>query len=246
MEANFPNVEAGTEPAMGNTDPIVALNSVQQRILDRLIEACLTGEECRTSDQGRRRWIAISPSGVGLLARHRIWPHAAEHIAQLGGVHPRAQERFLDLWSRVGWVLRGHVANDELYFPMMRKILPPYEGGAKTLYRGQVRSERAGPSWTRSPHIALKFALWGIDNVDPIRLALKGIPKGGREDAVVLKAEVPANHIICAPCLLGEAEGEYIIDPRSVEFTSEPARQAALWIKKDMERLFLRPVQLAR
>ncbi|OSJ36479.1 hypothetical protein BSZ19_04040 [Bradyrhizobium japonicum] len=212
-----------------------ALAPAQQGIIDRLIEACLTGKECRTSDHGPRRWAAISPGGLGLLARHSLWRYAAERIAELSAVHPRAQYRFLDVWMRVGWMLRRLVADDDVFFPMLRKLLPAYTGGPMTLYRGQAEGGAVEPSWTRAPHIALKFALWGDANVNPHRLVLKGTPAGGRNDAVVLKAVVAANRIISAPCLLGMPEGEYIVDPRHIEFTSEPAPDAGIWIKEWME-----------
>jgi len=44
-----------------------------------------------------------------------------------------------------------------------------------------------------------------------------------RDGAVVLRARV-RDEIICAPCLLGHAEGEYIVDPRSVEYIVEPPK----------------------
>ncbi|MCK1271379.1 MULTISPECIES: hypothetical protein [unclassified Bradyrhizobium] len=200
----------------------------------------MTGEDCRTSDYGRRRWIAISPRGLGLLTWHGLWQYAAQCIAQLDAVHPDAQARFLNVWMRVGWRVRSLIDDDPLCFALLRKLLPPYDGGQVTLYRGQITAARLEPSWTRSPHIALKFALWGVENVDPIRLATKGLPVGGHNDAVVLKATVPASSVICAPCLLGQPEGEYVIDPRWIEFETEPARDAAIWIRKDLERLFLR------
>lgn len=234
MELHIQGEKTGAELGIGV--PVAALTSVQQRILDRLIEACLTGEECRTSDEGRRRWAAISVGGYGLLTRHHLWRHAADSIARLDKVHWRAQYRFLGNWMRVGWLLRRFVDDDALFFAMMRKMLPAYDGGgAETLFRGQVDGARIEPSWTRSPHIALKFALRGDANIDPLRFVLNGKPADGRDGAVVLKAVVPASHIICAPCLLGEAEGEYIVDPRQIAFTSEAATQAAIWIKREME-----------
>ena len=68
-------------------------------------------------------------------------------------------------------------------------------------------------SWTRSYHIAEKFALYGLMNVDPLNLP--STRKGARKDGVILAAYMHGE-IVCAPCLLGYAEGEFIVDPRNV------------------------------
>ena len=49
-----------------------------------------------------------------------------------------------------------------------------------------------------------------------------------------------AANIICAPCLHGKAEGEYIIDPRGVEPWVEPASEAAVWIDEHTVSVFRR------
>jgi hypothetical protein len=206
----------------------------EHSIVDRLIEAFATGQECRVRYEPRRFYPAISPAGLGLLTRHKLWREAVERILQLDTVHPDAQFRFLDNWMRVGWMTRQLIDDDELFFPFLRKVLPLYHGGELTLYRGQLDGQRLEPSWSRVPYVALKFALVGDANLDPLRLALRGVPKGRRAriNAVVLRAAVPAADIICAPCLLGQAEGEYVIDPRGIIFSSEPAAEAAVWIRK--------------
>jgi hypothetical protein len=81
---------------------------------------------------------------------------------------------------------------------------------------GQVRGP-VGVSWTPLPHIALRFGLFGFENEN-------------RADGVVLRANVLAANIISAPALQGLGS-EYIIDPRGVEFSTEPASEAAAWIR---------------
>lgn len=211
------------------------MTDTDKRVIDRLIDACITGEECRVTYQRGRRTPAISCVGLGVLSREKLLHAGAQEIVRLDAVHPDAQHRFLDVWMRVGSMLRGYINDDDLFFELLRKVLPPYRGADAVLYRGQIDGRRLEPSWTRSPHIALKFAMFGTANIN-LRLATKGLPSGGRDDGVVLKGVVPAANIICAPCLLGQPEGEYIIDPRAVEFTCEPATQAAEWIKREMER----------
>jgi hypothetical protein len=196
-------------------------------ILDHLLEACATGKPCAT-----RRIAAISPAGLGQLTRDGLWHEAAQRIARLDAVHPAAQERFLETYCKVPF--RKYVTDDDLWFAMARKAMPSYAGPAVRLYRGQVRQDKPGMSWTRSPHIALKFAVFGTDNIDPVRLAIDGVPAARaahcRPHAVVLSAIVPETNIICAPCLLGKDEGEYLIDPRGIAYECESATDAAAWI----------------
>jgi hypothetical protein len=196
-------------------------------IINRLLEACTTGKPCAT-----RRGAAISPAGLGQLTRYKLWHEAAERIVRIDAVHPAAQARFLETWCRVPF--RKYVTDDELWFTLARKMMPPYMGPAVRLYRGQILGDKPGMSWTRSPHIALKFAPFGMDSIDPVRLAIDGVPVARvaqcRPDAVVLQALVSATDIICAPCLLGKDEGEYLVDPRCLDVECEPASGAALWI----------------
>ena len=160
-------------------------------ILDRLMRACTTGKPCAT-----RRVAAISPGGLGLLTRHKLWQEAAERIAGLDAIHPAAQSRFLETWCRVPF--RHHVADDDLWFAMARKVMPPYTGPAVKLFRGQVADAKPGMSWTRSPHIALKFALFGTENIDPVKLAIRAQASQCRPDAVVLQAIVAQRRLISA------------------------------------------------
>ena len=68
-------------------------------------------------------------------------------------------------------------------------------------------------SWTRSLHIAEKFALYGAANPAAVRRRYRA---GG--EGIVYKIEAD-REIICAPCLLGAMEGEYILDPRGIKPT---------------------------
>ena len=191
---------------------------IQERLLDRLVEAVITGEPCKTSDVGPRRVPALSPQGLGYLTRHDAWQEAMQRIVNLNA-HAGAQRRFLETWERVGYALRKHVGDDNLFFAALRVLMPPYEGPPMTLYRGQLRDYRPEPSWTRSHHIAYKFALFGTDNVDPIKLIAQKKPVAGRSNAVILQGTAH-REIISAPCLFGFAEGEYVVDPRCMAFVA--------------------------
>lgn len=57
-----------------------------KRVLDRFIEACQTGRDMRT---GPRK--VMSPAGLGLLKKHKLWPDMMRRVSELGSVHPDAQ-----------------------------------------------------------------------------------------------------------------------------------------------------------
>jgi hypothetical protein len=114
-------------------------------VLDRLMMACANGKNAET---------ILGPGGLGALTEHKLWMEAAEGIARLDAVHRDAQHVFLNTWKRVGYLLRGYVGDDDVFFAMLRKLLPAYDGPAQTLYRGQRKGEAPQPSWTRSEHIA--------------------------------------------------------------------------------------------
>jgi hypothetical protein len=48
---------------------------------------------------------------------------------------------------------------------------------------------------------------------------------------------VPADAIVCAPCLLGKPEGEYLLDPRGLNISFESAVEAAVWIRRTTKAL---------
>lgn len=196
-------------------------------IIDRLVRACTTGERCRQS----RGVDAISRKGLALLAEHQLWREAAETIIAIDAIHPTSQLRFVRAWSLASF--GKFIDDDDLFFAFLRKVMPAYTGGDEFMYRGQLAGDRIGSSWTLTPHIALKFALFGDQNVDPLALALNGrARKSPREGAIMLKGLVPAERIICAPYLMNGLEAECIIDPRGVEFESQPASEAFGWVKE--------------
>ena len=151
---------------------------------------------------------------MGELARIReCWPEAMRRVVEAGVAHPETQERFLGLWTRVGWGdTRQLVGDDDLWLAALRILLPRYDGPDAELYRGQRAGDAVGASWTRSYHTALKFALHGDANVDPLRL--HKAHHAARAGGTILRTHADRSAIICAPCLLGHKEGEYILDPR--------------------------------
>jgi hypothetical protein len=131
-------------------------------------------------------------------------PVVLHRIAAVDQVHPLAQRRFTAIWDRVNWGrIRASVADDDLWFAALRKLLPEYGGGIGplVLYRGQPQNDQLGMSWTDTLHVAENFA----------QATVRSLP------GVIFSAELSAPEIICAPCLLGhDYEGEYIVDPRGI------------------------------
>lgn len=167
-------------------------------------------EAIRTGRVARRR---LTPAGLRKISRAQRWPEAMRIVLQVSDVHSDAQRQFLDTWMRVGGAyIRDKVADDDLFFAALRRLLPTYDGPPRTLLRGQRVSHPIGMSWTRSFNIAHAFGIYGT--AAPRE---QGEP---RKDGVLLMAQVHNKQIICAPCLLGKKEGEYIIDPRDIDAKS--------------------------
>jgi len=137
-------------------------------------------------------------------------------VVELGVAHPTAQHWFLNSWTRVpaSTTFRNFVGDDALLIAALRILLPPYDGPPMKLWRGQLANEPIGMSWARQHHIAVKFALYGVANVDPLNLYRARIPS--RRHAIVLHVVADPANIISAPCLHGAKEGEYILDPRNI------------------------------
>ena len=175
--------------------------------LERFVAAVASGKDAR------RR---LTPSGLSQLTRHRLWPQAMRQVVELGVAHPAAQRWFLNSWTRVpaSTMFRDFVGDDALLIAALRILLPRYDGPPMELWRGQLANEPIGLSWARQHHIAVKFALYGVANVDPLNLYRARIP--ARRNAIVLHVVADPANIISAPCLRGAKEGEYILDPRNI------------------------------
>jgi hypothetical protein len=113
----------------------------------------------------------------------------------------------------------------DLAVPFARKVLPPYGGGDVVLHRGQLAGEPPAMSWTWRPDTAWLYATRGLGGWD----------NPERPNGVILSALVPADSVICAPCIgvswHGQVRQEFIVDPRGIEFVTEPADTAIRWIE---------------
>jgi hypothetical protein len=85
------------------------------KLVSRFLEACATGEKI-SHRMGLR--------ACGLAMRD---PDA---LSKLGVVHPLAQSRFLEQWTKVAvWQsFRDGIGDDDLWFAALRKLLPAYDG----------------------------------------------------------------------------------------------------------------------
>jgi len=72
---------------------------------------------------------------------------------------PKRPQAIPGTYVKVPWGSIQARVDEDVWFAALRVLLPPYEGGAMVLYRGQCDGEPIGASWTRSRHIARKFAL---------------------------------------------------------------------------------------
>ena len=141
-------------------------------------------EAVASGKDARRR---LTPGGLGQLTQHKLWPQS---------------------------MLRRFVGDEALLIAALRVLLPPYDGPPMELWRGQSANEPIGLSWARQHHIAMKFALYGTANVNPLNLHRARTP--ARRNAVILHIVADPAIIISAPCLHGMKEGEYILDPRNI------------------------------
>ena len=132
------------------------------------------------------------------------WQAALRGIAR-GPVTPaNIQRAFLHAWGM--WeALRQEVDNDEVVLQALPKLLPPYRGPGRTLYRGESinahQSRTYGWAWTGDIGVAHVFA----------RRPRIGI------DGVLLEVDAPASAIICAfdeHEHLRKGENEFIVDRR--------------------------------
>lgn len=182
-------------------------------VIDRLLQSAATGEPLLLPNT---RKPIISIEGVHAVIRHGLWPDVLREIAALDAVHIGAQIAFVDAWKRMQFRTGMKGVDDDLFYAGLRKMLPAYEGDERTLYRGQTPDELAGMSWTTQKFIALRFALYEYGNPD------EGGPYRGN---VVLTAIVPPSAIICNihDWVRRGGEGEVLIDPRGIAYTSEPA-----------------------
>jgi hypothetical protein len=114
-------------------------------------------------------------------------------------------ERFVTQWVTHGAKIRAEVMNDVRLAAVLRKWLPPYDGPAMRLFRGESAdrfdSGRVGLCWTPRREVAEIFAS-GLNAPRP----------GG---GVLIEADVSTEAIIAGPCAHSRylGEDEYTVEP---------------------------------
>jgi hypothetical protein len=184
-------------------------------INDRLLRACATGVGCRA---------VINMKVLNGIPRAQ-WSAIALAILELPAIHPRAKDRWLNVFV-LDVPIVFFLPDMDLAIAFAHKVLPPYWGGDLVLYRGQLGADPPGMSWSWVPWVAIRYARFG-SACEP----WGEIGPEGRNDAVILSALVPAQNIICAASCHYGTELEFVIDPRGVDFVTEPAESAINWIR---------------
>lgn len=127
-------------------------------------------------------------------------------VGKLEKVPDSLREAFVLTWITMGDTIRDEVQDDKVLGLGLRRLLPRYEGGPVTLYRGDSARNRRhrsyGLSWSSNHDAARSFAL--------------GIWRSFDGGSVLLRCEPPAAAILCAipehHDMHGEAE--FLVDSR--------------------------------
>jgi hypothetical protein len=131
-----------------------------------------------------------------------MWPEALRHITRMKGrAHPSLVLPLHGVWSLHGSYIRAVTNDDLLVISALRKLLPPYRGGSKKLYRGERLKNRRqrtyGISWSSSKKVARTYCMYG-----GVLLAAQ-VP----QEAIVIKINKGWDHFY---------DDEYLIDRRAL------------------------------
>lgn len=160
------------------------------------------------SSVGAHPDMATTPMSIEHLreiTRTGAWkPHA---LALLSGSAPSRHfvGDFAAYWIEGGHHIRDQLADDRLLARLLRYALPPYEGPALTLWRGENRDR-----WQRRQ---IGFA-WTSD-LDVARMFGRGL-HAVRSGALLLKGRFEPEAIISGPNRHSHylGEGQFTVDPR--------------------------------
>jgi hypothetical protein len=91
---------------------------------------------------------------------------AFKAIRNLPPLSINCRQAFVQFWLEEGDALRSQVNNDVVLLDALWKLLPPYDGPAMTLYRGESfwnrRRRSYGMSWTRYRDMGEGYAKRGM------------------------------------------------------------------------------------
>jgi hypothetical protein len=137
------------------------------------------------------------------------WRRALRAVAAITDAPDTFRQQVLDAWVTWGDGFRDRARDDLLLADALRAVLPPYDGPARTLYRGTGMFERRrrlyGLSWTASREVA-----WSFGN---------GMYRTCDGGSVLLETQAPVGAIISTPTHYGDAYGEveYLVDRRCLQ-----------------------------
>jgi hypothetical protein len=169
--------------------------------------------------------IAGAVSALDMLC---AWREGFMAVRRVTSVPSKVRERFLAIWVNHGDSIRSAVADDLVLIDGLRVLLPPYEGPAMTLYRGEGawnrRRRTYGLSWSADRGVGESFA--------------QGLWQTCEGGSVLLESAAPAGAIICSPAMLGtdRDEAEYLVDRRRLARVAVLQRYAQLSIDEARRR----------
>jgi hypothetical protein len=143
------------------------------------------------------------------LDRLNCWHEAIAQLITGTGPDEDLGRALLGFWISYGFHIASSLKGDLILVDAFKYLLPPYDGPALKLYRGELHSRHVertyGFSWTSNLSVATMFA------------SRRQITGEGR--AVTLEIEATSEMIAVLPgkhtSWLGEEE--YVIDPRLIE-----------------------------
>jgi hypothetical protein len=103
----------------------------------------------------------MSVDHLGEVTNANRWKAIARSVVIGEFVLPVSTADFATYWIVAGDRMREQIADDRLFSDLLRRTLPPYAGGAATLFRGEnVDRWRAGAlgfAWTPNVEVARMF-----------------------------------------------------------------------------------------
>jgi len=121
---------------------------------------------------------------------------------------------FRQFWIKRGDSIRCEVGNDLALIAALRKLLPPYKGPGKRLFRSDSAKNRKrrtyGMSWSAQMSVAESFALGTMRHCE-----------GG---TVLLVTDAEPDEILCRIPARHSDEAEYVVDRRRLRAVRVVAR----------------------
>ena len=96
-----------------------------------------------------------------IITEKNGWKAYAETLLNHGQLTPEAKEKLGTYWIVAGHRIRDQIGDDRFLIRFLRFVLPPYEGDALELYRGENlyrwNKRIIGLAWTSDINVARMF-----------------------------------------------------------------------------------------